>query len=229
MARFSSALSGARAAVLTAAILTLSASQAAAQYGEPKKIEITPFGGWYIASDLYVSNNSKIGISDAFMYGARLGIFPNSRLGIEATWGHTSSDLKVQTFSVGFPTNTPLGTLTTDQWDGNFIFTQHNMGNPRSTGFFTIGFGATNFSVDTNRASGSASNTRFAWNIGIGTKYDMSEKVALRLDGRYRSVNTNVNTSNGVYCDIYGYCYSYASNYYDTGEISMGLAYKLGN
>lgn len=228
MARFPSALSGARAAILTITILALSASQALAQYGGQKKIELTPFGGWYIASDLYTTVGAQIGINNSVIYGGRLGIFPSPRGGLEVSYSRASSDLTTRSTSVGFPTTTPLGTLTVNEWDGNFVFTQQHMGNPKATGFFTIGAGATNFSVDTNTAAGSASNTRFAWNIGIGSKYDMSEKVALRIDGRYRSTSTNLSTNSGVYCDYYGFCYSYSSDWYSSGEISAGLAYKLG-
>lgn len=229
MARFSSVLT-ARGVLLAAAVLALSAPQAAAQYGEAKKVEVTPYGGWYIASDLYTTVGAQIGISNSFIYGGRIGIFPNQRFGIEASYGRASSDLKIRSSSSGFPSNTPLGSLTVEQWDGNLVFTQRKMGNPRATGFFTIGAGATNFSADVETASGSGSGskTHFAWNIGIGTKYDMSEKVALRLDGRYRAADTDVNTSGGVYCDIYGFCYSYSSSWYDSGEISAGLTYKLG-
>ena len=228
MARFATALSGARVVILGAAILALSASQAFAQYSDRKKIEITPFGGWYIASDLYTAANAQIGINNSVIYGGRLGIFPNDRLGIEGSYGRAASDLTIKSYSVLFPSSTPLGKLTTEQWDGNFVFTQRRMGNPHATGFFTIGFGATTFKVDTRAASGSTSNTHFAWNLGIGSKYDLSEKVALRIDGRYRAADTNRNTSSGVYCDFYGFCYSYSSSWYSSGEISAGLAYKLG-
>ncbi len=228
MARLPSALSGARALLLTVAIMAMSASAAFAQYGEQKKIELTPFGGWYIASDLYTAANAQIGINNSVIYGGRLGFYPNSRLGIEGSYGRATSDLTIRSYSTLFPKDTPLGQLTVEQWDGNFVFTQRHMGNPKATGFFTLGFGATTFDVDTKTVSGSPSKTQFAWNIGIGSKYDMSEKVALRLDGRYRAAETNFSTSSGVYCDFYGFCYAYSSNWYSSGEISLGLAYKLG-
>ena len=230
MARFPSTRSGARAAILAVAVLALSASQALAQYGgdHGKRIEITPFGGWYIASDLYTAANAQIGINNSVIYGGRLGIFPNDRLGIEGSYGRASSDLTIKSYSALFPSSTPLGKLTTEQWDGNFVFTQRRMGNPHATGFFTLGFGATTFKADTKTTSGSTSNSHFSWNIGIGSKYDLSEKVALRIDGRYRAADTNHNTSSGVYCDFYGFCYSYSSSWYSSGEISACLAYKLG-
>ncbi len=219
------------AALLGAVALAWSAPQAAAQYGESKKIEITPFGGWYIASDLYTTVGSQIGINNSVIYGGRIGIFPNARLGIEGSYSRASSDLEVRDSSPGFPGTTPLGTLTVNIYEGNLVFTQPKLGNPRATGFFTIGAGSTTFDADVTTAagSGSASRSHFTWNIGIGSKYEMSEKVSLRLDGRYRAADTDINTSAGVYCDIYGFCYSYSSSWYDSGEISAGLTYKLGN
>jgi opacity protein-like surface antigen len=221
MARFTSALSGARAVLLAAAILALSASQAIAQYGE-KKVELTPFGGWYIASDLYTASSAQIGINNSVVYGARLGVFPNPKFGIEGSYSRASSDLEIVNSSATFPSSTPLGSLTVDEWDGNLVFTAQK--SPKATSFFTLGAGATTFSVDANGVS--ESKTQFAWNFGIGTKISMSEKVALRLDGRFRSTETDINTSSGVYCDPF-YCYEYSSSWYSSGEISAGLAYRL--
>mgnify|MGYP001332539310 CR=1 FL=1 len=51
--------------------------------------------------------------------------------------------------------------------------------------------------------------------------------VALRLEGRWRVTDTQITTSSGVYCDYYGYCYYYASDWYNSGEFTAGLTYKL--
>jgi opacity protein-like surface antigen len=213
----------ARNVLLTAAFLALSASHASAL----ERLEITPFGGWYIASDLYTYGGAQIGINNSVIYGGRVGLFPNARFGIEGSYSRAESDLSIQKTSLGFPSNTPLGSLLVEQWDGNLVFTQEHMGNPNATGFFTIGAGATNFSVDQRTASGDGTRSQFAWNFGIGTKIDMSEKIALRIDGRYRMTDTNISTDSGVYCDYYGYCYSYSSSWYGSGEISAGLSYRL--
>ena len=62
----------------------------------------------------------------------------------------------------------------------------------------------------------------------LAAKIGMSPKLALRLEGRWRITDTNITTSSGVYCDYWGYCYGYASDWYSSGELSAGLTYKLG-
>jgi len=227
MSRFGFAVSASRAGLLAAAaVSTLALCTATRAYAT---LELTGWNGYYIASDLYRTTGAQIGIHNSYQYGARLGLFPNKKFGIEGSWGHTTGNMVLYSHTPAFnPANDPLGTLTVDQFDGNFIFQQERMGNPKATGFFTIGFGATDFQADTKLATGNKSNTRFAWNIGIGTKYAMSERLALRLDARYRVTDTNVSTSSGIYCDIYGYCYQYNTDWYDSGELSGGLTYSLG-
>jgi len=55
----------------------------------------------------------------------------------------------------------------------------------------------------------------------------MSKAVALRLEGRWRVMSTNITTSGGLWCDPWGYCYQYASNWYDSGELNGGLSIRL--
>ena len=48
-----------------------------------------------------------------------------------------------------------------------------------------------------------------------------------RFEGRWRVTDTNLETSSGLWCDPYGYCYSYSSNWYDAGELEAGLSYTI--
>jgi opacity protein-like surface antigen len=214
-----------RSSVLVVAVAISSASPAAAQ-SHAKSLELTAWNGYYIASDLYRTTGAQIGIHNGYEYGARLGINLNPRLGIEGSWGHTSSDMLFYSHTSGFPTGTPLGSLTINQYDGNLLFMQRK--SPKVTTFFTLGFGATNFAVDTDFASGDHSKTHFAWNVGIGSKIAMNDKISVRLDARYRVTDTNISTDSGVYCDAFGYCYTYNTDWYDSGELSGGLTYRLG-
>jgi len=49
--------------------------------------ELTIFNGYYIASDLYSSTGdlagATIGLENSYMWGAKLGVNPNDRVGIE--------------------------------------------------------------------------------------------------------------------------------------------------
>jgi opacity protein-like surface antigen len=97
-----------------------------------------------------------------------------------------------------------------------------------------LGVGWTNTSPEVNAVNASNQpvkidgNSLFAFNLGIGTIIDMNPKVGVRLDARWRVTDTNVTTSSGVYCDYWGYCWTYASDWYNSGEFTAGLQYKFG-
>ena len=67
----------------------------------------------------------------------------------------------------------------------------------------------------------------FNFNFGLGTKIAMSEQIAARIEGRWRITDTSFNTSSGIWCDPWGYCYNYASSWYNSGELIGGLTYRF--
>jgi opacity protein-like surface antigen len=227
-----------RSITLALALGALTASGARAQgYQTGPVWEITAFNGYYIASDLYTSTGTtggvQVGLDNSYMWGGRLGVTPNPRLGVEFVYTRTGSDLKLeQGLPSGFPAIGELGRINGNSYDLDFLFLQPT-GNPRATGYFTLGFGWTITDPDIQVSGGTAtpkgdSNSLFAWNFGVGAKVDMNEKIALRLEGRWRVTDTGITTSSGVYCDAWGYCYGYASDWYNSGELTAGLTFKLG-
>jgi len=227
---------------LSAVLVAICAGSAAAQhsqygYAKPSP-EIGVFGGYYIASDLYnvtsgVGAGSQIGLENSFMWGGRLGLNPNRNLGVEFVYTHAGSEVKINKTTVGGPSNS-VGTINLNSGDMNFLFKQPSLGNPRTTGFFELGFGWTwtDPSGIKNPATPGQNSlspkTLFNWNFGLGGMMDLNDKLALRLDGRWRITDTHVSTSSGVWCDYWGYCYSYSSDLYNSGELTAGLTYKLG-
>ena len=227
-----------RPLALAAALVALTAATAGAQgYGIGPSWEITAWNGYYVASDLYTTvsgptNGATVGLSNGYMYGGRLGFNPNPRLGLELVYTRSGSDVTLKNDFGGFQ-NTNLGKLNLDSFDLNFLFYQQSMGNPRVNGFFSLGFGWTLTDPDVQAPANPTlkkpeSNTLFAWNMGLGAKVDLTERFLLRMDARWRVTDTAITTSSGVYCDYYGYCYSYASDWYNSGEFSAGLGLKLG-
>ena len=87
----------------------------------------------------------------------------------------------------------------------------------------------TNPDIDSDFVAGvqPESNTLFNFNFGLGAKIEMSEKLGMRLEGRWRVTDTAITTSSGIWCDPYGYCYSYASDWYNSGELIGGLSYSF--
>jgi opacity protein-like surface antigen len=218
------------AAVLATAVL--SASGASAQV----KWDITPFVGYYIASDLYNSysstnpGSSGVELTNSFAWGGRLTAI-NRRGAIEFAYTRAGSDIKLNQTLGAQPRGT-IGRLDLDTYDINFIGYEPT-GNPKVTPFGVIGIGwtITHPSIDSDFQIGSGpkaeSNTLFNFNFGLGVRIAMNEKIATRFEGRWRVTDTNLETSSGLWCDPYGYCYSYSSQWYDAGELEAGISYSF--
>ena len=223
---------GAVLAALAAAVLC--ASSASAQV----KWDITPFAGYYIASDLFntypnsgaASGTSGVELTNSFAWGGRLTMI-NRRGALEFAYTRAGSDMKIKQQLVGQPTG-KIGRLDLDTYDINFIGYEPT-GDPKVTPFGVIGIGwtVTHPSLDNGFVLPSSrtlsSNTLFNFNFGLGVRVAMNEKIAARFEGRWRVTDTNLQTSSGLWCDPYGYCYSYSSNWYDSGELEAGLSYTF--
>jgi len=203
--------------------------------GAQTKLEINPFAGYYIASDIYngysSSGSGNVELKNSFMYGGRL-TWSSPRGGLELAYTRTGSDVSLHKVLAGQP-NGDVGRLNIDNYDINFLGYQPS-GNPRVSPFGLIGFGWAQTHPEINNSfavGGSArtpkSETLFNFNFGIGTKIEMSEKLGLRIEGRWRVTDTAITTSSGIWCDPYGYCYSYASDWYNSGELIGGITYAL--
>jgi opacity protein-like surface antigen len=218
------------AAVLAAVILC--ASNASAQV----KWDITPFAGYYIASDLYntYSNTgagtSGVELTNSFAWGGRLTAI-NRRGAIEFAYTRSGSDLKLKQV-LGAQARTDIGRIDLDSYDINFIGYEPT-GNPKVTPFGVIGIGwtITHPEIDAgfNAPGGPQpeSNSLFNFNFGLGVRVAMNEKIAARFEGRWRVTDTNLETSSGLWCDPFGYCYSYSSEWYDAGELEAGISYSF--
>jgi len=196
-------------------------------------VEISPFAGYYIASDLYNSTGSKVELTNDVLYGGRI-TFSSRQGGLEFAYTRTGSDAKLNTVAVGVPPGTEkIGRVDFDSYDINFLGYQY-AASPRVIPYGLIGFGwsVTHPTVDSNALRPGMSepkgNTLFNFAFGLGAKVEMSPKLGLRLEGKWRITDTAVTTSSGIWCDPWGYCYSYASDWYDSGEFSGGLTYKFG-
>src|SRR5438045_1514065 len=94
-----------------------------------------------------------------------------------------------------------------------------------------IGSTVTHPSVDSDfqlpTGAQAESNSLFNFNFGLGVRVAMNEQLATRLEARWRVTDTNLQTSSGLWCDPYGYCYSYSSQWYDAGEVEAGISYSF--
>jgi len=219
------------ALVLAFAGVLAGASMASAQ----PRWEITPFAGYYIASDLYNAYSSTgagsgtVELTNSFMWGGRLtASVPGG--GLEFAYTRSGSDIKTHNTFVGVPSGSKLGHLNIDSYDINFIGYQPSP-NPNVSPFAEVGFGwsATHPEIDSqfHIAAQPDGNTLFNFNFGIGVRAQVNPKIATRIEGRWRVTDTNLTTSSGVWCDPFGYCYSYATDWYNSGELLGGISYAF--
>jgi opacity protein-like surface antigen len=227
-------LTASTAAVL--ALILLAAVPAAQAQSRAKTTLIGAFGGYNVASDIYTSYNSstKLALNNGFEWGGRLTHFTSEYSAVEFAYTRNGSDMEIQNnFNSVIPPGFDAGRLNLDQFDLNFLMSKPTS-NPNVWPYFTLGVGWTNTSPEVNAVNPSNQpvkidgNSLFAFNLGIGTLIDMNPKIGVRLDARWRVTDTNVTTSSGVYCDYWGYCWSYASDWYNSGEFTAGLQYKFG-
>ncbi len=222
-------------AVALAAVAVAGPGRVPVANAQQKTVEITPFVGYYIAADIYNSYSSatsysSVGLTNSFIWGGRLTA-SNPRGGIEFAYTRTGSDVSINNTLAGQPRR-DIGRVDIDNYDINFLAYQPS-GNPRVTPFGEIGLGwaSVHPNIDSDfikpGTQAPSGNTLFNFNFGLGTKVAMSPKISLRLEGRWRVMDTNYNTNGGVWCDPWGYCYSYASSWYNSGELIGGLSYTL--
>lgn len=227
-----------RAGVAAMAAVTVLCVAPAARAQEPYEehspenpkgsVELSLYGGGYFGGTIYAGSTATVvrdvHVGDDWTYGGRLGYVFNRSVGLELGYGRSSSDLKVD--SGGGFQSSPIGDLTENRYELNLNF---YLRPGAMRGFFTIGGGATHFAADLDDGSGnpgSASDTRFTSNLGLGFQYSGKGKVGLRIDGRWRYTETSTGGSD-VYCDIYGFCYEYDNSNYTSAELTAGLTYLL--
>ena len=230
-----------RGVALTAAAVALAliaVAPAAHAQARSHSLAIGAFGGYNLASDIYNDlngTNSSLELHNGFEWGGRVTFFNNEYSAFELAYTRNGSDMEINSFGGVIPNGFDAGRLNLDQFDLNWLISRPTS-NSKMWPYFTMGVGMTNthpevnaLNPNTNQPIDADGNSLFAFNLGIGTMIDMSPKIGLRLDARWRVTDTNITTDAGVYCDYWGYCWSYASDWYDSGEFTAGLTYKFGN
>jgi hypothetical protein len=218
---------GAAAAAFSVVSSLGSASIALAQYQEKGALELTGFGGAYFGGTVYAGSSGTLSrdveVKDDWSYGGKLAYVLSHSIGFEFGYGRSESDMHLGR-GAGLP-ETNIGQLIEDRYELNLNF-YTNPG--QAQGYFTLGGGATHFGAKFNDGTTAKNNgdSRFTSNFGLGMLFHTSEKLALRLDGRWRWTDTNVGGQD-VYCDYYGFCYAYDNSYYSSGELTAGLTYRM--
>jgi opacity protein-like surface antigen len=170
--------------VLLAAAATLSAVAEAAQF------EITPFVGrtWGGTFSDAITGTS-VQLEDATNYGLMVDIPQDARSQIEILYSHQATRLR--SGSALF-TGTPLFDLDIDYFHIGGTYTEAE-GKVKPYVVGTIG--ATQM---TPKGPGLSNETKFSLSIGVGLRLEATERMGLRLEGRW--FGTLFNGGGSVFC-----------------------------
>ena len=213
-------------AAAIAAIATLPAQAQFSSNNGTRGFAITGEVGGYFASQLYNVAGANLHFGDAWTYGGRLLFTPQSHFGIEVGYMYASSSVTSNVTLGGAP-STDLGSVGLNEIDLNGLF---GGGNGKLYGYFTLGLGMTIIDPKPNPdlgVSNTSSQTKFAWNLGGGGFFMFNPKVGFRFDGRFRTIDTGKTTGSGGYCYPYYGCYTYATTWYNSGELTGGLTFRF--
>jgi opacity protein-like surface antigen len=208
--------------VLVAAVVAAAAAVPAAAQNVAGTWELTAFGGVTFGNQIYQSGNKTIDVDTAGTFGGRLGYNLTPAFEVEFDYGHTSSDLTGTNYANG--KNGKIGTLKMDVFELDGLW---HWGNRRNSGYFIFGAGLAVMDPSVEGAA-TSSDSRFTYSLGVGGKFSITPSAAIRVEGRFRGTSLSNTTSQGVWCDYYGYCYTYSSSWYSNGEITAGITFRFG-
>lgn len=134
-------------------------------------VEVTPFAGLNFFE-------KRQNLEDSPLVGGRLGYNFTNRLGIEGTWAFTRSyvDDKSLPFTRQGQFTSPINDVNITQFNLGLLY--HFMPESRFNPYITAGYGVYHYAPKINNK-----NMSFI-DAGVGAKFWMTDKVALRLDVR---------------------------------------------
>lgn len=211
--------------LLVALLVAGSVGTALAQQPGTRGIEITPLFGYRWGGGMStIPGIRDFDTQDNISYGVALVKRLPRNSAVDINWTHFEGDIGAVTTQT-FPGSPPLGTklsgptIKRDDILMNGYWYAFDPTRPMIP-YFTLGIGASIFGSDKTSTIG-----RFAWDIGAGLRRELSDKLALSVQGLW--MPTWVTTGSGLWCDPW-YCYSVGTGeYYDQFELSGKLSIKI--
>jgi opacity protein-like surface antigen len=182
------------------------------------QIYISPMVGYTTAGSLELGETdlNDVTLSGGLTYGGQIGFQARPGFTFEASYMQQESHLQLAGTDV-------LG-VKVGQLHGNFLFEKIGYGSTTHP-YFLLGLGATFFNPD----HGFDGESRFSFALGAGVKIEASEKIGLKIQGKYNPTYLDEDWGS-TWCDPFYGCYQTADpDYLDQGEFSAGLTYKLGS
>lgn len=191
---------------------------------EAREVYISPMFGYTTAGslDLGEQDLDDVKIEGGLTWGGQLGFSASPGFTFEASYMQQETELSINGASIN-PAAERTFDLQVAQLHANFLFEKVGYGN-QTRPYFLLGLGATFF----NPSGDFDTESRFSFSIGAGVKVEASEKIGLKIQGKYNPTYLDEDYG-GVWCDPF-YCYQVSDpDYLDQGEFSAGLTYKLGS
>jgi uncharacterized protein DUF3943 len=207
---------------LAAALLVgtaLTAGPAAAQ--DIGRWEVGAFAGGHFGSRIFLDAHTDIEIGKAAAYGLRGAFSVDRTFSLEITLSHASARLAgiEPSTRAALAPSAPID-VNTYELDGLYGF-----GAGRVRGYMGLGVGLMTLHPFVPGVATRA-DTRPVANIALGGKVYLSNRLALRFDGRYRFRSAGRGTGT-IVCGSLG-CYGVSSDLYSSGEVTAGLSYRFG-
>ena len=183
--------------------------------------EIGAFAGSSYGTRIYQDPGTDIAIGRGTAYGLRGAYSIDRRFSLELTLSRATPRLEASdpTTGASLAPSAPVGVTT---WEVNGLY---GFGAGRMRGYMGLGAGAMTLHPDLPGVAGTA-ETGFVANVAIGGKLYLGERLALRVDGRYRWRSASPATDTAV-CGSLG-CYGSSSDLYSSAEVTGGLSYRFG-
>ncbi|MDJ0840871.1 MAG: hypothetical protein QNK37_30445 [Acidobacteriota bacterium] len=168
--------------------------------------EITPYVGYQFLGDLEVYGfdnglpTDEISVDDSETYGIILDFTTWDGGQIELVWSHQESEVELEDFFRAHP----KVDISIDyfQIGGLQIFSEDDA---KVRPFIAGSLGAAYI----DPGSGFGNTTRLSLHLGGGVKFFLSDRVAFRVDGKFKS--TFIDASVDLYCDPF-FCFGYVEN-----------------
>lgn len=200
------------------------AGPAAAQYSS-QKWELSPFVGYETAGSFPVTNVTtpftinRLRANDGLSYGSFLDYSFSDSFQFELMWNRNSTSFSQRNGITGIYTKAFDSDI--DLYHFGVLFMLRSP-EAKLRPYLAGGLG---FSHQFN--SGATPNrTDFSYGIGGGVKYFATKYFGLRGDIRY--VPAYANSSPGVYCDTFGFCYrANVPNYLNRVNFAGGIVLRF--
>ena len=198
--------------IVTVCLTSLSISSGALAEG----FQITPFLGYRVGGHLEdAGTGEELNLSESETYGVIIGKDTGPETQIEFYYSFQPSSLTAN--------GTTTGVLTDVDVEYFHVSGLRYMGEGTARPFVVGSLGATHFNP---HLSTLGSDTRFSMGLGGGVELGVSERIAIRLEGR--GFATFFNSSGAVFCDSSSGCSVFvASNLLLQFEVGAGVAFKF--